>query len=96
MLKNLKGECQMRNTISDLNNYLFETLEKLSDDSLDNEEMDKELKRSKAITNVAKTIIDNGKLGLDVMKHLNDYGYNNSNVNNEDLAPVPAMLRVNG
>ncbi len=86
----------MRNTISDLNNYLFETLEKLSDDSLDNEEMDKELKRSKAITNVAKTIIDNGKLGLDVMKHLNDYGYNNSNVNNEDLAPVPAMLRVNG
>ena len=27
---------------------------------------------------------------------INHYGYNNSNVNNEDLAPVPAMLRVNG
>lgn len=88
-------EFTMRNTISDLNNYLFEALEKLSDDSLDNETMDKELKRSKAITNVAKTIIDNGKLGLDVMKHLNDYGYNNKGVSDKDLAPVPAMLRVN-
>ena len=88
-------EFTMRNTISDLNNYLFEALEKLSDDSLDNETMDKELKRSKAITNVAKTIIDNGKLGLDVMKHLNDYGYNNKGVSDKDLASVPAMLRVN-
>lgn len=36
----------MKNTLSDLNNYLFEAIERINDDELSMEELDKELKRS--------------------------------------------------
>ena len=37
----------MKNTLSDLNNYLFEQLERLNDDSITTEQLDREL-RNKA------------------------------------------------
>lgn len=64
----------MKNTLTDLNNYLFESIERLMDDELSDEELEKELKRSDAIQKVAKTIIDNGELALRAQKHFNDYG----------------------
>ena len=64
----------MKNTLSDLNNYLFEQLERLQDDSLDESGLDKEIQRSEAVQKVAKTIIDNGQLALQVKKHLDEYG----------------------
>lgn len=54
----------MKNTLADLNNYLFESIERLNDDELSSEELDKEIKRSEAVQKVAKTIIDNGTLAL--------------------------------
>ena len=39
----------MKNTLSDLNNYLFESIERLNDDSLSDEELEKEIKRSEAV-----------------------------------------------
>lgn len=50
----------MKNTISDLNDYLFETLERLLDDDLTEEQMQREITRSKAVTSVAETVIHNG------------------------------------
>lgn len=64
----------MKNTLSDLNNYLFEAIERLNDDSLSQEELDKEIKRSEAVQKVAKTIIDSGNLALQAKKHLDEYG----------------------
>ena len=64
----------MKNTLTDLNNYLFEELERLQDDSLSNEELEKEIKRSEAVQKVAKTIIENGNLALQARKHLDEYG----------------------
>ncbi len=64
----------MKNTLTDLNNYLFETLERLTDEDLTEEEMKKEIIRSHAVTDVATTIIQNGELALKTMKHLNEYG----------------------
>lgn len=65
---------RMKNTLSDLNNYLFEQLERLQDDSLDESGLDKEIQRSEAVQKVAKTIIDNGQLALQAKKHLDEYG----------------------
>ncbi len=79
----------MKNTLSDLNNYLFETLERLMDDDLSEEEMQKEITRSQAVTSVAETMIHNGELALKTMQHLNEYGYGASG-----RAPVPAMLEA--
>ena len=64
----------MKNTLSDLNNYLFEQMQRLQDDSLSDEELEKEIKRSNAVQSVAKTIIENGELALKAKKHLDEYG----------------------
>ena len=64
----------MKNTLTDLNNYLFETLERLTDDSLSEDQMQREITRSMAVTSVAETIIHNGELALKAMKHVEEYG----------------------
>lgn len=64
----------MKNTLTDLNNYLFEQLERLQDDSLDELGLEKEIQRSEAVQKVAKTIIENGSLALQAKKHLDEYG----------------------
>ena len=64
----------MKNTLTDLNNYLFEAIERLNDDELTEEQLDKEIKRSEAVQKIAKTIIDNGSLALQAKKHLDEYG----------------------
>lgn len=79
----------MRNTLSDLNNHLFDVLERLMDEDLTEEEMQREITRSQAVTSVAETMIHNGELALKTMQHLNEYGYGGGN-----LAPVPAMLEA--
>ena len=68
----------MKNTLSDLNNYLFESIEHLNDDSLSMEELEKEIKRSEAVQKVAKNIIDNGNLALQAKKHFDEYGIEKS------------------
>ncbi|HCC10123.1 MAG TPA: hypothetical protein DEQ39_04540 [Atlantibacter hermannii] len=60
----------MKNTLEDLNDHLFCQLERLSDESLAGEDLQKELLRSKAITDVACQIVSNGKLALEVQKAL--------------------------
>lgn len=83
----------MKNTLSDLNNYLFEALERLQDDSLTDEQLQREISRSQAVTSVAETVIHNGELALKTMQHLNEYGYGKTN-RDALLAPVPAMLEA--
>lgn len=85
----------MKNTLADLNDYLFETLERLLDDDMTEEQMQREITRSQAVTSVAETVIHNGELALKTMRHMNEMGYG---VGERDgsLAPVPKMLEVKG
>lgn len=64
----------MQNKLSDLNNYLFECIERLNDDELSDEDFKKEIERSETIQKIAKTIIDNGSLALQAQKHFDEYG----------------------
>lgn len=64
----------MKNTLNDLNNYLFEQIERISDDSLNDDELNKEIKRSDAVQRVAKTIVDNASLVLQAKKHADEWG----------------------
>ena len=77
-----------RNTLADLNNHLFDQLERLMDDEVSPEQMEKEITRSKAVTSVAEAIIRNGELEFKVMQHLNEYRSDGR------LAPVPKMLEL--
>lgn len=54
----------MQNKLTDLNNHLFAQLERLNDENMKPEEMEKEIQRAKAITGVASQIIANGNLVL--------------------------------
>lgn len=68
----------MKNNLGDLNNYLFEELERLNDNkTLTNAEtLEKELKRSKAITEVSSQIVQNAKIMLEAKKHADAFGFN--------------------
>lgn len=64
--------------LQELNNYLFESLERINDDDLTDEELEKEIKRSEAVTKVASTIINNAEVQLKALQYADEYGYNNS------------------
>lgn len=78
----------MKNTLSDLNNHLFEQLERLNDEDLTEEQLDKELRRAEGMTKVSEQIIRNGELAYKTMVHMAEYGYAN------DRGSVPEMLEV--
>lgn len=59
----------MKNTLADLNNILFEQLERLSDDDLSDEDLEKQLKRTDQIVKVSEKIIANGELAFKAIQH---------------------------
>lgn len=74
----------MKNTLGDLNNHLFEQLERLNDPDLTGDELKKEMDRAKAVTGLASQIIANGQLVLKA-KQFQDGALNAE-------AKVPKML----
>ena len=75
----------MRNTLADLNNYLFESLERLMDDEQSNEDLDREINRARAVTDVAQAIIHSGELSLKAAKIQAEYGKD---------TPLPALMEA--
>ena len=59
-----------RNKLTDLNNHMFEQLERLNDDDISYEELDKEIKRAKAMSGIASNIISNAALALEAQQYL--------------------------
>jgi len=75
----------MRNKLSDLNNHLFEQLERLNDDDLSGEDFEREIQRSRAMSDISRQIIDNAKVQLDVAALALEYG---ANVSVEDVLMI--------
>lgn len=67
----------LNNTLFDLNNHLFESLERLQT-SATAEELQMEGMRAKSVANVAGKIIDNAKVVLEAKKHADQYGKHSS------------------
>nr|WP_282555536.1 hypothetical protein [Providencia sp. 2.29] len=63
----------MKNNLEDLHNHLFAQLERLSDEDLKGDELKHEINRAKAVTEVAASIVENGKLAIAV-KRMTDEG----------------------
>lgn len=74
----------IKNTLGDLNGYLFEQLERLNSEELKGEALELELRRGKAITEVAAQVIANGKLVLDAQRFMDD--------RNDVKSEMPKML----
>ena len=66
----------MKNTLLDLNNHLFEQMERLNDEELTDEELEKEIKRSEAMVDISQQIIDNAHIMLKATEINLEYGKN--------------------
>lgn len=64
----------MKNNLKDLNNYLFGQLERLEDEELSNNNFDKEIKRSKAISTLAQQIVNISNTQIQALKLMSEYG----------------------
>lgn len=84
-----------RNTLTDLNNHLFVQLERLNDESIKDEELQKEISRAKAVTNIAAQIINNGSLVLKAQEFVHEYGLIEEGTKRTDRGKkFPPMLRA--
>lgn len=72
-----------RNTLIDLNDHLFMQIERLSDEDLTSEELEKELKRAKAMSQIAGQVVGVASIVLEATKFNTDY---------ETLGRAPRML----
>lgn len=82
-----KEESKINGTnLSDLNLYLFQELDRLNDSFIINreEELNREIKRSKSITDVAQTIINNAQTLIEAQKLFTQKGENTE---------IPKMLK---
>ena len=70
----------MRNTLVDLNNHLFEQLERLNDEELTDEQLEKEIKRTDAMKDIATQIIANANIVLKATEINMEYSRNEVNV----------------
>jgi hypothetical protein len=62
----------MKNKLIDLNNHLFEQLERLNDEDLKGDLLDSEIRRAEAMHKVAGQIINNAGLALKAHTLIND------------------------
>lgn len=64
-----------RNKIGDLNNHLFEQLERLNDEDLTGENLEQEIKRANAVGKIADRIINVADVSLRAEIAMSEYGF---------------------
>ena len=58
----------MKRSLGDLNEYLFDALDRLSNDDLEGEALKAEIDRANALTRIAERVIAGGDLALRALK----------------------------
>lgn len=76
----------MKNKNTDLNNILFEQLERLNDESLKGEDLTEEIQRAKSVADISSKIIDNSRLGLEAARFKAVY------MGRDAVSALPEML----
>lgn len=67
----------MKNKLTDLNDHLFAQLERLSDEALDQEGLDREVQRTNSIVSVSEQIINNAHIALNAAELVAKHGCGN-------------------
>ena len=64
----------MKNKITDLNNHLFEQLERLNDDELKGDDLEREIRRADAMCQVSEQLIRSANVSLNAARLVGEYG----------------------
>lgn len=75
-----------RNKLTDMHNILMEQLERLNDDDLTDEELQAEIKRSRAMADISAQIVDNARVHIEAAQFQADY--------NRETPVLPKMLGI--
>lgn len=75
-----------RNKLTDMHNILMEQLERLNDDDLTDEELQAEIKRSRAMADISAQIVDNARVHIEAAQFQADY--------NRGTPVLPKMLGI--
>lgn len=78
----------MQNKLADLNNHLFAQLERLGDENITGDQLDEEIGRARAVTDVAQQIIANANLGLKAQALILEYGLEPKSGNGKKEMPL--------
>ncbi len=87
------------NNIQDLNQMLFDRIKAIEDESLTDEQLEKEIKKCETVTKIANVIIQNANLALQAQKQFDEYGTGRTvdipllGVSNDDLMIENKNLR---
>lgn len=79
----------MKNKMTDLNNHLFAQLERLGDEELTSDELEKEIERSKAIANIASNIVEGARVSVEALKVMEKAGMDISKTDNGVIQLLP-------
>lgn len=83
----------------DLNQKLFDRIEALEDDSLTDEQLEKEIRKAETVTKIAGAIMENANLALKAQQQFDEYGTGRTvdipllGISNEGLAQENKALR---
>lgn len=87
------------NNIQDLNQMLFDRIKAIEDESLTDEQLEKEIKKCETVTKIANVIIQNANLALQAQKQFDEHGTGRTvdipllGVSNDDLMIENKNLR---
>lgn len=85
--------------LTQLNTSLFNRIAALEDEEITDEELEREIKRSKAVADLAGCLLANARLALDAQKQFNEYAPGRTvdipllGISNEGLAEENRNLR---
>lgn len=83
----------------DLNQKLFDRIEALEDESLTDEQLEKEIRKAETVTKLAGAIMENANLALKAQQQFDEYGTGRTvdnpllGISNEGLAQENRALR---